>query len=173
MWESKDIIVWHDVIKMANNFLRSIKAELTLDKLDKLPARLIPLKPWLKHIRDYNKEEIVKNLKTSWELFGKGKIMKKTEFFDSYLSKLKELTEGVVPLVGTSKPWSEKLDKLWVELFGSPNPVLYRNYPFNTLTLQYDQHFALRAKQVVVSKKMEQNCKANAAIMWASVGKKH
>ena len=162
-----DIIIWHDVIKMANNFLKKYGASIS--DLDNLPAALQGMKPWLVHIRDYNLTQVESEFRKAWSVVGQGRIMSKDYFYKNYLQVLANLTEAIIPFVSTTKPWTRELHDKWTSLFGAPNPVLYPGYPFNTLTAQYSQNFALEVRALVINSTAEAQCQANADILAASL----
>lgn len=161
--QGTDIIIWHDVIKMADDFLKKYGASMS--NLDGLPSPLLPLKPWLVHIRDYNLTQVEAELRKAWSVIGQGRIMDKEYFYRNYLTKLANLTEDIIPLVSTAKLWPSRLHEQWTELFGAPNPVLYPGYPFNTLTAEMSQNYALEVKPVVINASMENSCQSNANIL--------
>ena len=162
-----DIIIWHDVIKMADMMLKA--ANGSMSDLDNLPARFVPLKPWLVHIRDYNLTQVETELRKSWSVIGQGRIMNKDYFYMNYLTKLANMTEAIIPLVSTSKAWTHELHEQWTELFGAPNPVLYPGFPFNTMTAAYSQNYALEVKTLVINGSEEGKCSSNAKILHDSV----
>ena len=158
-----DIIIWHDVIKMADNMLKA--ANGSIYDLDNLPAQFVPLKPWLMHIRDYNLTQVEAELRKAWTVIGQGRIMTKDYFYKNYLTKLANMTEAIIPFVSTTRIWTRELHEQWTELFGAPNPVLYPGYPFNTLTALYSQNFALEVKPLVINASDEKECASNAKIL--------
>ena len=162
-----DIIIWHDVIKMADGFIK--KAGGSMSDLDNLPAHLQSLKPWLVYIRDYNLTQVEAELRKAWGVIGQGRIMTKDYFYKNYLTKLANLTEAIIPFVSTAKPWTRELHEMWTELFGAPNPVLFPGYPFNTLTAQYSQKYALEVKPLIITSADEGRCAGNAKILHDSV----
>ena len=166
-----DIIIWHDVIKMADAFLKS--AGGSMSDLNNLPAQFKPLKPWLVYIRDYNLTQVEAELRKAWGVIGQGRIMTKDYFYKNYLTKLANLTEAIIPFVSTAKPWTRELHEMWTELFGAPNPVLFPGYPFNTLTAQYSQKYALEVKPLIITSADEGRCAGNAKILHDSLVRKY
>ena len=162
-----DIIISHDVIKMADSMLKAGNASMS--DLDHLPPQFAPLKPWLVHIRDYNLTQVETEFRKAWTVFGQGRIMDHGYFYNNYLRKLLNLTESIAPLVSTTKPWTKELHEMWTELFGAPNPVLYPGYPFNTLTKQFSQNYALEVKVLAINANDERKCDSNAKILQESV----
>ena len=166
-----DIIIWHDVIKMADNMLKMYGGSLS--DLNNLPARFKAMKPWLMHIRDYNLTQVEAEFRKAWSVIGQGTIMSKDYFYKNYLKKLANLTEFILPYVNTAKLWPRNLHELWTELFGAPNPVLYPGYPFNNLTARYSQNYALEMKQIVVDSAAEALCPTHSKVLLDSVVRLH
>ena len=170
-----DIIIWHDVVNMASQFLKMHGASMS--DLDNLPSSIAPMKPWLLYIKNYNLTQVDANLKKSWSKFGQGKINTKEFFFNNYLYVLGNLTEAIIPLVSTAKSWTQELHDQWILLFGSPNPVLYPGFPFNQLTSRYSQKYALEVKELKINASAslgrdgiaEGNCRSNADIIEKSL----
>ena len=148
-----------------------------MSDLNNLPSHLVAMKPWLLFIKNYNLSRVDANLKKSWSKFGQGKIIAKDVFFKDYLYTLGNLTEAIIPLVSTTKSWTQELHDKWILLFGSPNPVLYPGFPFNQLTSQYSQRYALEVKELKINDSAspgrdsiaEANCRANADIIQKSL----
>ena len=170
-----DIIIWHDVIKMASQYLKLHGGSMS--DLNNLPAAVCGIKPWLVFIRDYNLTQVEDNLKVAWSKFGQGKINTKDFFFKNYVYVLGNMTQSIIPLVSTTKKWTQQLHDQWISLFGSPNPVLYPGFPFNQLTSQYSQKYALEVRELKVDDAAspgkeaiaEANCKDNAAVIEKSL----
>ena len=165
--QGTDIIIWHDVIRMANDFIKPLGASMS--NLDALPAALLPLKPWLVHIRDYNLTQVEAELRKAWSKVGQGRIMPKDYFYANYLNVLANLTESIIPYVSTTKIWTRELHDQWTSLFGAPNPVLYPGYAFNTLTAQYSQKYALEVKALKIDAMAESKCAINVKILEKSL----
>ena len=167
-----DIVVWQDVRKVSQ-FLKLHGGSMS--DLNNLPSHLVPMKPWLLFIKNYNLSRVDANLKKSWSKFGQGKIIAKNVFFKDYLYTLGNLTEAIIPLVSTTKSWTQELHDKWILLFGSPNPILYPGFPFNLLTPKY-RTFGLEVKELRIYHSAstthvitEANCRANADIIQKSL----
>lgn len=121
-----------------------------MSDLNNLPGSVCAMKPWLVFIQDYNLTQVEANLKMAWSKFGQGKIHNRDYFFKNYLYVLGNLTQDIVPFVSTTKKWTKALHDQWTSLFGSPNPVLFPDFPFNQLTAQYSQNYALQVKELKI-----------------------
>ncbi|XP_014663493.1 PREDICTED: uncharacterized protein LOC106806144 [Priapulus caudatus] len=140
----KHIIIWQEVIDMANSFISQFGC--TLDTLDSCPNELNWGTEWMAYIRDYDEEQAVANFEAAWKNFGKGVLLDKTDFYDMYLYKLGNLTAGIEPMVGTTTPWSQQQHDTWISLFASPNPLCYPGVPFNTLTPTTNGPYEMQVK---------------------------
>lgn len=162
-----DIIIWHDVVRMASQYLQMHGGSMS--DLNNLPSAIRAMKPWLEFIKDYNLTQVEANLKLAWTKFGQGKINTKDTFFNEYIYILGNLTQAIIPLVSTTKNWTQVLHDQWTSLFGSPNPVLFPGFPFNQLTSLYSQKYALEVKELKIDAAAEASCHANGAILERSL----
>ena len=162
-----DITPWHNVIMFAGNMLKAFNSSLS--NLDQLPAMLLPIKPWLLHLRNLNVTQVEEDLQKAWTVLGQGRVMNKDYFYDNYLKKLANMTEAIIPLVGTYSTWTKELQDQWTELFGTPYQYLYPGVPFNSVTSMFPKGYALQVKPLVFSSSDEGNCSSNAKILHDSL----
>ena len=162
-----DITPWHNVIEFAGNMLKAFKSSLS--NLDQLPPMLLPIKPWLLHLRNLNVTQVEEDLRKAWTVLGQGRIMNKDYFYDNYLKKLASMTEAIIPLVGTYSTWTKELQDQWTELFGTPYQYLYPGVPFNSVTSKFPKGYALLVKPLVVHSYSEESCNSHAQVLHNSL----
>ncbi|MDM8523545.1 hypothetical protein QUF80_09265 [Desulfococcaceae bacterium HSG8] len=133
--DNGDIKVWRILQATVDGFIMQMSGgQASLNNLEALPETLQPLLPYIEYVRDYDENKIMANFKTAWNLYGKGRILSKEEFFDDYLAKTAVLTEYLNEYDTTDSARPQNIWETWIGLYGSPNSLHFPNFPNNFLT---------------------------------------
>jgi hypothetical protein len=79
-------------------------------------------------------KDVIANLLKSLGNYGGTWILSSDDFFNNYLAKNAKLTKYLKDNDKTTNPFSQEYWDLWIELYGSPNPVYYPGMPFNAVS---------------------------------------
>ena len=124
---------------------------------------LIPesYKPFIQYVKDYKQATAVNNFKRAWNKYGKGQVIPWSSF-ETYLNTLADMTAYFKKVDNTATLFSEKVWNDWIDLFASPNPVHFPNFPTNGLTsiILPGKIFRFEVKKVEL--KSPPNCYYNA-----------
>ena len=127
-----------------------------------------PSKPllasWSSYVLGYNMTHVTQNLETARDVFGKGMIVSKTMFFNQYLPMLMKLTDSITTLIGTANPWTRELQQIWIKLFGTANPAVYPDLPYNTFSGAAQKH-PLAVRVFMIDELTETKCPAHMSVL--------
>ncbi|XP_066910687.1 uncharacterized protein [Clytia hemisphaerica] len=163
-WRNRYLMVWEANKKRIEQRLK--ETGRSLDDMDAINEQI---RPWMRYVRDYNRDEARKNFEKSWNAFGAKRILSQKQFQEEYLGLLHNVTSQMQPYFkDNTLLWTQEIFNSWIGLFGTPNHYCYPDVPFNAAEANTLPNF-LRLKIKVVSNPGETWTAENARILAKSV----
>jgi len=141
----------------------------SLKNLSGLPDQFKPMLPYLEYIRDFNQTFVMNRFQKAWELYGQGKILNNTFFWNDYVKKLSNIVNYLKKYDNTENPFPQDIYDTWIELFGAADNTVFPGFPTNLLTKLVTPgqvyRFEILSRFLFNSNSNDQLCLENAKLL--------